>query len=243
MDNAPARAVLRRAVELGVEFVDTADIYQGGASESTIGTTFGDSARDLLVATKGGMTRSTEGLGMDGRADHLRQAVEDSLRRLRTDCIELYQFHRPDPQVPLETSIGALKEMQRAGQIRRIGLCNVTVDEVERARRLVTIVSVQNQYNVLDREHEPVLQYCERHEIAFIPHTPLLRGSLAQARRLVEMATARKTSPQQLALAWLLRRSPVTVPIPGTLSVAHLEDNLAAADMELSEDEFEQLNR
>jgi pyridoxine 4-dehydrogenase len=243
VDSRPARAVLRRAVELGVEFIDTADIYQSGASEATIGAILGTRARGVLVATKGGMIRTPEGLDMDGRPDHLRHAVEGSLQRLGTDCIELYQFHRPDPRVPIETSVQTLQELQEEGRIRQIGLCNVTVDEIERARRLATIVSVQNQYNVLDREHEEVLEYCESHSMVFIPYMPLLRGNLPRARTLWEMATDRGVTPYQLALRWLLQRSPVMLPIPGTISVAHLEENLAAADLELSADDFKQLSR
>jgi pyridoxine 4-dehydrogenase len=243
VDSPPARAVLRRAVELGVNFIDTADIYQSGASESTIGRTLGPLARDVVVASKGGMIRTPEGLDMDGHPDHLRHAVEGSLRRLGINCIELYQFHRPDPHVPIETSVGTLRELQEAGRIRQIGLCNVTVDEIERARRLATIVSVQNQYNVLEREHEQVLNYCERHSIVFIPYSPLLRGNLPRARTLWEMAIHRGVTPYQLALRWLLRRSPLMLPIPGTVSVAHLEENLAATNLELSETDFLQLSR
>jgi pyridoxine 4-dehydrogenase len=242
-DTEPARALLLRAVELGVNFVDTADVYQSNASETTIGKTLGITARDVMVATKGGMVRTPDGLGADGRPEHLRKAVEGSLRRLKTDCIELYQLHRVDPEVPIETSVGALREMQKAGQIRRIGLSNVTVDELERARRVTTIVSVQNRYNVLERQHEDVLEYCDRHSIVFIPWTPLRRGNLTQATTLSEMAARRGVAPQQLALRWLLRRSPVVLPIPGTLSPAHLEENLAATEIELSDEDFRRLSR
>ena len=161
-DTEPARALLRRALELGVNFIDTADVYQSNASEITIGKALGDNARGAVVATKGGMVRTPDGRGADGHPEYLRQAVEGSLQRLGVDCIELYQLHRVDPQVPIETSVGALKEMQQAGQIRRIGLSNVTVAELERARRVATIVSVQNRYNILEREQEPVLEYLRR---------------------------------------------------------------------------------
>jgi len=242
-DTEPGRALLRRAVELGVNFIDTADVYQSNASERTIGRTLGGGARGVLVATKGGMVRTPDGLGADGRPEHLRQAVEGSLRRLGTECIELYQLHRVDPVVPIEVSVGALKEMQAAGRIRRIGLSNVTVEELERARRVATIVSVQNRYNLLEREHEKVLEYCHRHSIVFIPWTPLHRGNVAPAKTLSEMAVHYGVTPHQLALHWLLRRSPVVLPIPGTLSLVHLEENLAAADIELSEGDFLRLSR
>ena len=241
-DTEETRALLRRALELGVDFIDTADIYQSNASERTIGTILGGSRHDVLVGTKGGMLSASEGRGADGRPEYLRQAVEGSLRRLGTDCIELYQLHCVDPQVPIETSVGALKEIQEAGQIRRIGLSNVTVEELERARRVATIVSVQNRYNLLERGHEKVLEYCERHSIVFIPWTPLLRGNLAPAKTLSEMATRLRVTPHQLALRWLLQRSPMMLPIPGTLSVAHLEENLAAADIVLSDDDFLRLS-
>ena len=157
-DTEACRALLRRAVELGVDFVDTADIYQSSASETTIGNTFGRDTRGALVATKGGMTRTPDGMGSDGRPEYLRQTVEASLRRLRTDRIELYQLHRVDPRVPIEASVGALKEMQEEGRIHRIGVSNVTVEELDRARRVATIVSVQNRYNLLEREQEKVLE-------------------------------------------------------------------------------------
>ena len=242
-DTEPARALLRRAVELGVAFIDTADIYQSGASERTIGKVLGGGTRNVLVATKGGMTRAPDGLGVDGRPEHLRQAVADSLRRLGTDCIELYQLHRVDPAVPIETSIGVLKEVQTAGRIRQIGVSNVTVEELERARGVSTIVSVQNRYNLLEREQEDVLDYCEEHRIAFIPYTPLVRGKVAESKKLSEMAARYGVTPYQLALRWLLMRSPIMLPIPGTLSVAHLEENLAAADIDLTPGDFRRLGQ
>jgi pyridoxine 4-dehydrogenase len=241
-DTEPARALLRRAVELGVNFVDTADVYQATASETTIGHTFGGYAPEVLVATKGGMVRSADGRGTDGRPEYLRQAVEASRRRLGIDCIELYQLHRVDPQVPIETSVGALRELQKAGQIRRIGLSNVSVEELEKARSAASIVSVQNRYNVLERDQEEVLEYCEAHSIVFIPWTPVARGNLAKSKVLLETATRLDVSPHQLALRWLLRRSPVILPIPGTLSPLHLEENLAAADIELSDEDFHRLS-
>lgn len=242
-DTEPGHALLRRAVELGVNFIDTADVYQSTASETAIGNTLGRDARNVVVATKGGMIRASSGRGVDGHPEYLRQAVEASLRRLRVDCIELYQLHRVDPEVPIETSVGALKELQQAGKIRRIGLSNVSVEELERARRVASIVSVQNRYNLLEREQEGVLEYCEAHSIAFIPWTPIYRGNLATTKALSEMAVRYRVSPHQLALSWLLKRSPVMLPIPGTLSTVHLEENLAAARVELSDADFERLGR
>lgn len=242
-DTESARALLGRAVELGVNFIDTADVYQFNASEETIGKTLGNTAPGLVVATKGGIVRTPDGGSVDGHPEYLRQAVEGSLQRLRVDCIELYQLHRVDPQVPIEASVGALKEMQEAGQIRRIGISNVTLEEVERARRVAAIVSVQNRFNILEQEQAAVLEYCDRHSIAFIPWTPLHRGNLAPAKALSEMATRYGATPHQLALSWLLKRSPVVLPIPGTLSVAHLEENLAAADIELSDEDFRRLSQ
>ncbi len=241
-DTEAARALLRRAVELGVDFIDTADVYQSTVSESTIGGTLDASSPDLMVATKGGMTRTPEGWGVDGRPEHLREAVETSRRRLRVDCIELYQLHRVDPEVPIEVSLEALREEQKSGRIRRIGVSNVSVEELQRARRVVSVVSVQNRYNLFEREHEAVLEYCERHALAFIPYTPLLRRKLPPTRLLSEMAARYQATAHQLALCWLLQRSPVMLPIPGTLSPAHLEENLAAASIRLSDDDFQQLS-
>ena len=242
-DTESGRALLHRAVALGVNFIDTADIYQSTASETAIGHTFGEGAPGVVIATKGGMTRTPGGRGVDGHPEYLTRAVEDSLRRLRADRIELYQLHRVDPEVPIEASVGALKELQQAGKIRRIGLSNVSVEEIERAQRVVPIVSVQNRYNLLEREQEEVLAYCEAHSIVFIPWMPISRGNLAAARTLVETADRYHVSPHQLALSWLLKRSPILLPIPGTVSIAHLEENLAAARIPLSDADFERLGR
>jgi pyridoxine 4-dehydrogenase len=241
-DTEQGHALLRRAIELDVNFIDTADVYQSNASETTIGNTLGSKEGNIVVATKGGMVRTPGGSGADGHPEYLRHAVEESLRRLKVDCIELYQLHRVDPNVPIETSVGALKELQAEGKIRRIGVSNVTVEELERARGVAPIVSVQNRYNLVERAQEPVLEYCEDHSIVFIPWTPLVRGDPSRAKALAEMATRYKVSPQQLALRWLLRRSPVVLPIPGTLSPAHLEENLAAAEIPLSDDDYHQLS-
>jgi pyridoxine 4-dehydrogenase len=242
-DTEAARGVLRRAVELGVNFIDTADIYQSTASETTIGKTLGGRSSEVVVATKGGMLRDPNSRGVDGHPEYLRRAVEASLRRLGADCIELYQLHRVDPEVPIEMSVEALRGMQETGKIRRIGLSNVTVPEVERARRVASIVSVQNQCNVLEREQEPVLRYCEEHSIVFIPWTPVSRGRLAASKTLAETAGRLGVTVHQVALRWLLQRSPVMLPIPGTLSIAHLEENLAAADLALPREEFERLSQ
>jgi pyridoxine 4-dehydrogenase len=236
-----SRAVLLRAVELGVDFIDTADIYQSNASERAIGATLGRHHPHVLVATKGGMVRLPDTLGADGRPEYLRRAVEASLQRLGTDSIELYQLHRVDPNVPIEESVGALRELQDAGRIRRIGLSNVKLGELERARRVASIVSVQNRYNLLEREDEDVLEYCSAHGIAFLPWTPLVRGKLAGASTLREVAARYSVTPCQMALRWLLERSPVMLPIPGTQSLPHLEENLASAKIPLSQEDFRRL--
>ena len=241
-DTDPARAVLRRAVELGVNFVDTSDVYQFTASESTLGAVFEGRSSEVLVATKGGIVRTPDGGSVDGSPEYLRQAVEGSLERLRVDCLELYQLHRVDPRVPIEASVTALKELQDAGRIRRIGLSNVSLEQLERARRVAPIVSVQNRFNLLERDQKPVLDYCEQHGIVFIPWIPLHRGNLGAAKTLSEVAARYGATPHQMALRWLLRLSPVVLPIPGTLSVAHLEENLAAADIELADEDFLRLD-
>ncbi|HTS32754.1 MAG TPA: aldo/keto reductase [Thermoplasmata archaeon] len=240
-DTAPARALLRRAVELEVDFFDTADIYQSTRSETTLGATLGTAHARVVIATKGGMIRAPDGLGVNGHPEHLQKAVRSSLERLKVDCIDLYQLHRVDPEVPIEASVEALREMQEAGLVRRIGLSNVSVDELVRARRIAAIVSVQNRYNLLERQEEAVLNFCEEHSIVFIPWTPVRRGDLGQSTTLVEVARRYGVSPQQVALSWLLRRSPLMLPIPGTLSPLHLEENLAAAALELHDEDFRRL--
>jgi len=237
-DTEPTRALLRRAVELDVNFIDTADIYQSNASETTIGKTLRPFPPGVMVATKGGMTRP----GVNGHPDYLRRAVEGSLERLGTDCLQLYQLHQVDPEVPLEESVGALKELQAEGKIRLIGLSNVTVEEVERARRVVPIVSVQNQYNIGDRKSENVVDFCTEHGIVFLPWNPVKRGDLSAETTLAEVAAELDVTVHQLALRWLLRRSPIILPIPGTLSERHLEENLGAASIDLSETDFQRLS-
>ncbi len=236
-DTEPVRAFLRRALELGVNFFDTADIYQSNASEIAIGQVMRSSRAGVTVATKGGMLRP----GLNGRPEYLRRAVDGSRTRLGIDCIPLYQLHRVDPEVPIEQSVGALRDLQGEGKIRHIGLSNVTVEEIERARQVVSIVSVQNQYNVRDRTSDDVVDFCTYHGIAFLPWTPLGRGAFQEDLTLVEVASEYGVTVHQLALRWLLRRSPVVLPIPGTLSVPHLQENLEAARIDLTENDFQRL--
>ncbi|MFJ8830499.1 aldo/keto reductase [Micromonospora aurantiaca] len=242
-DPAEAVRVLRRAYELGVTFIDTADSYGPFVSELLIREALHPYADDLVIATKAGLTRS----GPDdwrpvGRPEYLRQQCELSLRHLGLDCIPLYQLHRIDAKVPLADQLGELALLRQEGKIRHIGLSQVTVEEIEAARAIAPIVSVQNLYNLADRSAEDVLEHCERHDLAFIPWFPIATGNLARpGGPLDAISTAHGASPAQLALAWLLRRSPVMLPIPGTSSVAHLEENVAAAGVELTDDEFEAL--
>lgn len=243
-DPDQARAVLRRAVELNVNLIDTADSYGPEVSEDLIAETLAPYPNGLIIATKGGLTRQ----GPDtwtpvGRAEYLRQCVEMSLRRLRVDRIDLYQLHRIDPKVPAEESLGVLKEMQDEGKIRHIGLSEVSVAEIEHAKTIVDVVSVQNLYNLSNRQSEEVLTYCEQNNIGFIPWFPVASGDLARpGGPLDEAAKRHDATVAQLALAWLLKRSPVMLPIPGTSSVVHLEENVAAAGVQLSDDEFATLS-
>ena len=236
------RAILHRAIELGVNFIDTADVYQSGSSEEAIGDVVPPSMADVLVATKGGMIRTREGLGTDARPEHLKAAFEGSLSRLHRDRIDLYQLHRVDPRAPIEDSQGVLRDLQREGRIHHIGVSNVSLSELERARKVVTVVSVQNRYNLLERDGEDVLQYCAAHGIPFIPWFPLHQGRLASDPTLSRIAREREATPPQVALAWLLQRSPVVLPIPGTLSEEHLAENLAATGVRLNADEIRQLD-
>jgi pyridoxine 4-dehydrogenase len=243
-DPAGAVALLRRAVELGVNFIDTADSYGPHVSEELIATALAP-YDGVVVATKGGLTRSGPGAwGVDGRPERLRAALEGSLRRLAVERIDLYQLHRPDPAVPFEDSLGVLVEAQQAGKIRHIGLSNVTAAELEQALAIAEIVSVQNRYSALDRGSQAVLDACTQRAIAFIPWFPLAAGDAAEADgTLAEVARSHGASPGQIALAWLLAVSPVMVPIPGTSKIAHLEENVAAADIVLSAAEVEALSR
>jgi pyridoxine 4-dehydrogenase len=238
-----ARAVLKRAVELGINLIDTADSYGPHVSERLIGETLHPYPEDLVIATKGGLLRDGPGQWCrDTRPEHLREACEGSLKRLKLDRIDLYQLHRIDPRVPAEEPLGALAELREEGKIRHIGLSEVSVEQIQRAQQIVPIVSVQNRYNLTDRDSEAVLDFCEREGIGFIPWFPLATGDLARpGGPLDEIATRYGASPGQVALAWLLWRSPVMLPIPGTSSVEHLVENVAAASLELDEEEFAEL--
>ena len=241
-DPAGAVALLRRAVELGVDFIDTADSYGPHVSEELIATALAP-YDGVVVATKGGLTRSGPGAwGVDGRPERLRAALEGSLRRLAVEQIDLYQLHRPDPAVPFEDSLGVLVEAQQAGKIRHIGLSNVTAGELDQALAIAEIVSVQNRYSALDRGSQAVLDACTQRGIAFIPWFPLAAGEATEADTLAQLAHSHGASPGQIALAWLLAVSPVMVPIPGTSQIAHLEENVAAADIVLSVAEVEALS-
>jgi pyridoxine 4-dehydrogenase len=240
-DRATAIAVLRRAIELGVNFIDTADSYGPNVSEELIAEALAPYPKDLVIATKGGWNRPGPNQWThDASPAHLREAVEGSLKRLRLDRIDVYQLHVPDPAVPLAASIETLANMQSEGKIRLVALSNVTVEHIERARKIVPIVSVQNRYSFADREWDNVVDYCELNRIAFIPWFPLGAGRVA-GKLLERIAKARQVKPIQIALAWLLKRSPVMLPIPGTSSAAHLEENLQAASLQLSEDEYLEL--
>jgi aryl-alcohol dehydrogenase-like predicted oxidoreductase len=240
-DRGAALAVLRRALELDVSLIDTADSYGPHADEELIAEALHPYPAGLVIATKAGWQRPGPGQWVpDGRPAHLREAVYGSLQRLKLDCIDLLQFHTPDPKVPFEESVGALVELQRAGKIRHLGLSNVDVDQIERARRITTIVSVQNRLaadGTDDAEERDVLAYCEQHAIAYLPWAPLGGGSL-RAAAFADIARAHGATVNQVALAYLLRRSPVIAPIPGTSSVAHLEENVAAASLALSADDI-----
>jgi pyridoxine 4-dehydrogenase len=242
-DRENAKKVLRRAVELGVDFIDTADSYGPAVSEPLIGEALAPYTKGTVIATKGGLTRQgpDEWLPV-GRPEYLTQEVEMSLRWLKRDRLDLWQLHRIDAKVPVEESLGAIKKLQTAGKIRFVGLSEVSVDEIKQARKVVEIVSVQNLYNISDRKSEAVLEYCEREGIAFIPWFPVAAGKLAQpGGKLDELAKKHGATVSQLSLAWLLHRSPVMLPIPGTSSVAHLEENLKAGDVTLSDTEWQQL--
>lgn len=239
-DRAGAIALLRRVVECGVDLIDTADSYGPEISEALIAEALHPYPAGLVIATKGGLVRpGPERWEPDCRPTHLRQACEGSLRRLKLDRIDLYQLHTVDRNVPLEDSIGALVDLQREGKIRHIGVSNVTVQQLARARKLAKIVSVQNRYNLSDRTNDGVLDACTRDGLAFLPWYPLGAGTLARPQsKLSEIARRHHASPTQVALAWLLHRSPVVAPIPGTSSAEHFEENLAAASLRLSKDEF-----
>jgi aryl-alcohol dehydrogenase-like predicted oxidoreductase len=242
-DREGAKKVLRRAVELGVNFIDTADSYGPEVSEQLIGEALAPYSKGVVIATKAGFTRQGPNQWLPvGRPEYLVQQVEMSLRRLKLERLDLWQLHRIDPKVPVEESLGAIKKLQEQGKIRHVGLSEVKPHEIDQARKVVEIVSVQNQYNLSDRQHEDVVEYCTKHKLAFIPWFPVASGKLAKpGGKLDAAAKAHGATVSQLSLAWLLHHSPVMLPIPGTSSVAHLEENIAAAGVKLSDAEWKEI--
>ena len=242
-NRAEAIAVLRRAAEVGVNFIDTADSYGPHLSEEIIAEALFPYPKDLVIATKGGWNRPGPNQWThDATPAHLRKAVEGSLKRLRLERIDVYQLHIPDPIVPFEDSVGTLAQLKSEGKIRLVALSNVTQEHIERARRIVPIASVQNRYSFADREWDYVVDYCERNGIAFIPWFPLGAGRVA-GQLLDQVARAHQATPHQVAIAWLLKRSAIMLPIPGTSSVKHLEENVAAGSLRLTDDEVQKLSR
>jgi aryl-alcohol dehydrogenase-like predicted oxidoreductase len=238
-----AKALLRRAVDLGIDLIDTADAYGPEVSEYLLAAALRPYPSHLVIATKGGLVRGgPRDWEPDGRPEHLTRAVENSLRRLETDCIDLYQLHTVDPDVPIEDSVGALADLQRAGKIRHIGVCNVRVDALARARAIADIATVQNRYSIADRAHEPVLDACTAEGIGFLPWFPLGAGRLVDDGRLRAVADRHGATPGQIALSWLLGRSPVVMPIPGTSSIEHLEENVRAEAIALTTDDLDALS-
>ena len=239
-DRKEALAVLRRAIELGVNLIDTAESYGPHVSEDLIAEALHPYPNDLVIATKGGLDRPGPGQWTpNGKPEHLREELDGSLRRLRLARIDLWQLHRIDPAVPEEKQFETIQKFVREGKIRHVGLSEVTVEQIERARRFFAVVSVQNKYNLADREWENVLDHCERENIGFIPWFPLQTGKLASdGGSLADVAKQHRATPAQVALAWLLKRSPVMLPIPGTSKVKHLDENMAAVTIELSDEEF-----
>jgi pyridoxine 4-dehydrogenase len=244
-DPAEAKRVLQRAVELGINFIDTADSYGPEISEELIAEALHPYPKGLVIATKGGLTRQGPDKWLPvGRPEYLRQCVEMSLRRLRLDCIDLYQLHRIDAKVPVEETLGALKDLQREGKIKHIGLSEVSVKEIEHARKIVPIVSVQNLYNLSDRKHDDVVTYCDQHQLGFIPWFPMAGGEMLKpGGPLDTVAKHHHATVSQVALAWLLHRSPVILPIPGTSSVDHLEQNTAAASLKVEAKEWAEIEK
>jgi len=241
-DRANALKVLKRAVELGVNLIDTSDAYGPETSELLIAEALHPYPKGLIIATKGGLTRpGPRDWVPNGHPDYLKGCVDKSLKRLRLDRIDLYQLHRIDPKVPMEESLGALKEMQTAGKIRHVGLSEVSPAEIERARKVVPIVSTQNRYNVEDRKWEKAIDYCEKENLGFLPWFPVGGGRGVKSAALDAVAKARGVTVYQVALAWLLQRSPVMLPIPGTSNIQHLEDNVAAAKLKLTPEEWKTL--
>ena len=242
-DRAGAHRVLRRAIELGVNFFDTADSYGPHIDEELIAEALHPYPGGLVIGTKGGLLRPRPSAWEpDGRPAHLKSAIDGSLKRLKLERIDLYQLHAPDPKVPFADSVGALADGQRAGKIRHIGLSNVSVMQLEEARDIVTVVSVQNKYNIGDRSSEEVLKACERLEIAFLPWYPLGAGAVLRSKKILGVSGKITATPSQVSLAWLLAKSPVMLPIPGTASIAHLEENIAAATLKLSAEDLAALD-
>jgi aryl-alcohol dehydrogenase-like predicted oxidoreductase len=242
-DRAEAVRVLQRAVELGINFIDTADSYGPNVSEEIIAEALHPYPAGLVIATKGGFVRPGPDQWVEnGKPEHLRSACEGSLRRLRLERIDLYQLHRIDPKVPAEDQLGTLKDLQAQGKIKHIGLSEVRVPQIQHAQKIVSIVSVQNRYSVTDRGSENVLEYCEKQKMAFIPWFPLAAGRVTGTSSPISRVAARlHASPSQVALAWLLARSPVILPIPGTSKVAHLEENVAAVDLKIDQNAMQEL--
>jgi aryl-alcohol dehydrogenase-like predicted oxidoreductase len=242
-DHAGAIKVLQKAVELGVNFIDTADSYGPYISEELIAEALAPYKSGLVIATKAGLVRTGPNKWLPvGRPEYLEQQVHMSLRRLKTDVLDLWQLHRIDPKVPVEESLAPILKLQKEGKIKHIGLSEVTPEEIERARKVATIVSVQNEYNIGQRKSEATLEYCEKHNIAFIPWFPVAAGKLANPGGPLDTAAKQHNATvSQLSLAWLLHRSPVILPIPGTTSITHLEENVKSADVELSDSEWKSL--
>lgn len=237
-DTAENRELLNHAVRLGINFIDTANIYTGGNSEQTIGNALSPFPDDIIIATKGGMVR---GAPANNKPEYLKYELEQSLARLKTGCITLFHLHRVDPEIPVEKTMKFLKELQAEGKIKFIGLSEVTVEQIERARSAAEIVSVQNHYNLSIRKHDDVVDYCEKNNIVFIPYFPLGK-STDYTDSLKNIAHKYGVSPQQTVLAWLLKRSPAMLPIPGTLSLSHLEQNINSLSAELDDTDLESLN-
>ncbi len=243
-DRNEALAVLRRTLELGINFIDTADSYGPHVSEELIAEALYPYPKELVIATKGGLTRSgPDQWAPNGHPTYLRSALEGSLKRLRLDHIDLYQLHRIDPKIPAEESLGVLSDMQNEGKIRHIGLSEVDAEQLDKARKMIKVVTIQNLYNLTNRSWEKMIDLCQQEQIGFIPWFPLATGELAKSgSKLDEIAHQHNATPSQIALAWLLRRSPVILPIPGTGSVDHLEENFKGAEIELTDDQFAELN-
>jgi pyridoxine 4-dehydrogenase len=238
-DKAEALRVLKRAVELGVTLIDTADAYGPFVSEELIAEALYPYPKDLVIATKAGLVRPGPGVwNVDGSPEHIREAFDGSCARLKIDTIDLYQLHRIDRKVPLADTIGVFVELKKEGKIKHFGLSEVSVEDIEAVREMIPVDTVQNLYNFKERRHEDVLAYCEQNNIGFIPWNPIAIGEVANDKRLLELSQKYGGTPTQLALAWLLKKSPVMLPIPGTSSVLHLEENIAAADIALSDEDF-----